>query len=53
MNKISSMLDKVAGSLESKGLLKEAEELDVISNTIESSLTTPQYLRESEKPKLR
>lgn len=31
----ASMLDNVADSLEAKGLIKEAEELDVIANTLE------------------
>jgi len=34
-SKISSMLDEVAESLESKGLIREASELDKISNTLE------------------
>lgn len=32
---ITSYIDKVAGSLEKKNLIKEAMELDIISNTIE------------------
>jgi len=36
-NKISSMLDSVADSLEKKGLLKEAEEIDTISNTLDAT----------------
>lgn len=28
-------LDKIAGSVESKGLFKEAEDIDVVSNTLE------------------
>jgi hypothetical protein len=32
------MLDRVASSLESKGLLKEAEEVDAIANTFEATL---------------
>lgn len=35
LNKVLPLLDKVAESLESKGLIKEASEIDVISNTIE------------------
>ena len=35
MKKISSMLDRVANSLESKGLIKEASELDSISNALD------------------
>lgn len=35
-SKIAQMLDKIADSLESKGLIKEAEYLDVISNTLET-----------------
>jgi len=38
MNKdLTSMIDKVASILEEKGLIKEAELLDVVSNTIGSS----------------
>ena len=33
---ISEMLDKIADSLEAKGALKEAAEIDVIANTIEA-----------------
>ena len=33
---LAATLDKIADKLESKGLLKEARELDVISNTIEA-----------------
>jgi Glu-tRNA(Gln) amidotransferase subunit E-like FAD-binding protein len=36
MSVLTEYLDKIASDLESKGLLKEAEELDVISNTIEA-----------------
>lgn len=36
MNKLVEYLDKVANSLEQKGLLREAEELDIISNTLEA-----------------
>ena len=36
MSILTDTLDKVANSLEGQGLLKEAEELDVISNTIEA-----------------
>jgi hypothetical protein len=39
MNIISSKLDKIADSLENKGLYKEAEDIDVIANTIESEMT--------------
>lgn len=35
MKKITLLIDKVASTLESEGFLKEALELDVISNTIE------------------
>ncbi len=35
MKEIVDILDKVAGSLEAKGLRSEAEQIDVISNTIE------------------
>jgi len=37
-SKILSILDKTASELEEKGLTKEAEMLDVISNTIEASI---------------
>lgn len=37
MNSITSMIDKVASSLEQKGLTKEAYQLDVIANTIEAA----------------
>lgn len=36
MSILTDTLDKVANSLEGQGLLREAEELDVISNTIEA-----------------
>jgi len=36
INKLSSTLDKIASALESKGRIKEAEEIDVISNTLEA-----------------
>ena len=38
MNQIISMLEDVANSVESKGLVKEANDLDVIANTIEAGL---------------
>jgi len=34
---ITEMLDKIADSLEAKGAIKEAAEIDVISNTIEAA----------------
>jgi len=34
--KAASLLDKIANTLESNGLIKEAEQLDIISNTIEN-----------------
>jgi len=37
LRKLSAVLDRVASSLESKGLLKEAAEVDVISNTLEKN----------------
>lgn len=39
--KIVKLLDKIASSLETKGLVKEAEELDVISNTMEKEQGMP------------
>jgi len=38
MNQIISMLEEVANSVESKGLVKEASDLDIIANTIEAGL---------------
>lgn len=37
MVKLSSVLDTIADRLESKGLMKEAAEIDVISNTLEAA----------------
>lgn len=37
MNYIIEMLDSIADSLEHSGLLKEAMDIDVLSNTLESS----------------
>jgi len=37
MVKLSAMLDRVAESLERKGLLEEAKGLDVVSNTVEAA----------------
>ena len=36
MNKVTEALDKIAGSLEEKGEIRLAKELDVISNTVEA-----------------
>jgi len=36
MSEITKRLDKIASSLEEKGLLKEAEDLDIIANTVEA-----------------
>jgi hypothetical protein len=35
MEKLIAMLDKVASAIQDKGLIKEAEELDIIANTLE------------------
>jgi len=35
INELVQTLDDVAGSLEGKGLLKEAHDIDIISNTLE------------------
>lgn len=50
MSSIVEMLDKVANSLEDKGLIKEAMEIDVLSNTLEAyekeawtAKNSPQY----------
>jgi len=45
MNKISSMLDTVANSLESKGLIKEAYEIDKMADKVEK-LVDSAYARE-------
>lgn len=37
-SKLSSMLDSVADRLEAKGLVKEATDIDAISNTIEAAV---------------
>ena len=37
-HKIATLIDNLANRLEQKGLLKEAAELDVISNTVEAGL---------------
>jgi hypothetical protein len=36
MKKVIAMLEKVANSLESKGLVKEAEMLDIAANSVEA-----------------
>ena len=41
MNKISSMLDAVADSLEAKGLVKEAYEIDKVADTIDALAIDP------------
>ena len=38
MNKIAAMLDAVADSLENKGLVKEAYEVDKIADAVESNV---------------
>ena len=37
MLKISSLLDAIANKLESKGLMDEAFDIDVIANTLEAN----------------
>jgi len=52
--KIVELLDKIASSLEIKGMVKEAEELDVISNTIEKEqaiVYPPELMRKWTGPK--
>lgn len=44
MHELTSHLDRIASSLESKGFLKEAEEIDVISNTME------EYYKQAPEP---
>lgn len=41
MREITTRLDSIAGSLESKGLLKEATKVDIVSNTIEAQAAPP------------
>lgn len=41
MNKLSSYLDKIAESLEKKGFIKEAREIDVVSNTLDKEAGLP------------
>jgi hypothetical protein len=41
MNKISSMLDAVADSLEAKGLVKEAYEIDKVADAVEAFAIDP------------
>jgi len=52
MSALSERLDKIANSLESKGLIKEAEAIDLIANTLEafekeawSAQRSPIYLK--------
>jgi len=40
-DRIASKIDGIANSLESKGFLKEAEELDTVSNTVEAYAIDP------------
>lgn len=52
MNKIASMLDDIADRLESLGLIREAMDLDVISNTIEAyDIATP-YARVTQRERM-
>ena len=41
MDKISSMLDAVADSLEARGLIKEAYEIDKVADAIEAAAIAP------------
>jgi hypothetical protein len=43
--KIVSEIEKIAASLEAKGLTKEAKSLDIICNTVEASFTTSPDMR--------
>jgi len=38
MNKITNHIDTLASRIESLGMIKEAEELDVVSDTLEQRL---------------
>ena len=52
LNKISSMLDAVANSLETKGLIKEAYEIDKVADTIDASIpyvTKPFKVKKTDK----
>jgi hypothetical protein len=44
MNKISSMLDTVADSLEARGLIKEAYEIDKVADAVEVLSAAPMGL---------
>ena len=45
LSKISSMLDAVADSLEAKGLIKEAYEIDKIADLLEDIKKAPTNIR--------
>lgn len=49
--KISSMLDKVANSLESKGLIREAYELDKIADQFDMKTDNSKLIKEIKDPK--
>lgn len=50
MNKISSMLDKIADSLESNGLIREAYEIDKIADSVEEKYITSGSTANAVKP---
>jgi hypothetical protein len=50
--KITDYLDKVASSLESRGFLKEAYEIDVLANTIEAVDIMKQYAKPSQQEQM-
>jgi predicted deacylase len=47
MSKIVDCLDRIAGTLENRGLIKEAYDIDIVSNTVEklASIPSAQVLR--------
>jgi hypothetical protein len=44
MKDIAKKLDKIASHLESLGMIKEAHDLDVVSNTIDQSVTAQGFI---------
>lgn len=53
MVKLSTMLDRVAESLEQKGLLEEARGLDVISNTLDTMERNAGLIKKAANPEIK
>jgi len=53
MEKLSAMLDRVAESLERKGLLEEAKRLDVISNTLDTMERNAGLIKKAANPEIK